>query len=79
MNEKELKIRYTAKVKFWYQRFEALSDVIDKLQAGLERQKEIIEKVVCENTQLVIELRNLQQEKEEMKFDHVELESNNVL
>ncbi len=74
MNSAELEKRYRNRVRFWYQRFEALSDIIDKLQTTLEAQRKLIEKIVNENTQLVIELRDLQQQKEEMSFDNVVLE-----
>ena len=73
MNEKELEIRYKAKVKFWYLKFERLSTEIDQLQTELERLKKITERVNSENTQLVIELRKLQEEQTEMKFNHIKL------
>ncbi|GAI96688.1 unnamed protein product [marine sediment metagenome] len=74
MNQKELEKRYRSKVKFWFERFEALSNITDKLQTELEAQRKIIEKVACENVQVINELRSLQQEKEEMEFDHIELQ-----
>lgn len=74
MNPSELEIRYKAKVKFWYLKFERLSTEIDQLQTELERLKKITERVNSENTQLRIELTGLQEEEREMKFNHVELE-----
>ncbi|MBA7606875.1 hypothetical protein ES703_14026 [subsurface metagenome] len=69
MTEKELKIR----VKFWYLKFERLSTEIDQLHTELERLKKITERVNSENTKLVIELKKLQEQQSEMKFDHIEL------
>jgi len=74
VNTKELKIRYENRVRFWYKKFIELSDITDKLQAGLERQKEIIEKVACQNVQVIKELEALKEEQTEMCFDNISLE-----
>jgi hypothetical protein len=81
MNEKELKIRYQNRVRFWYKKFIELSDITDKLHNTLERQKieierqrKLVEKVVCQNCEVMQELQQLKQEKEEMSFSDVTLE-----
>ena len=81
MTEKELKIRYQNRVRFWYKKFTELSDITDKLHIRLEtqkieieRQRELVEKVVCENSKVMQELQQLKEQSEEMSFCHVELE-----
>ncbi len=69
-----IELKYKQKVAFWYERLEALTNITDRLQSELERQKKIVEKVVSENTQLVIELKQLQEEQRVMSFSNITLE-----
>ena len=80
MTEKELKIRYENRVRFWWKKFTELSDITDKLHIRLERQKieierqrELVEKVVCENSKVMQELQQLKEQSEEMSFSNIEL------
>jgi len=73
MNKSELEIRYKAKVRLWYVRFERLSNEIEEIHIELSGLVERVDKIVLENAQVMIELRKLEQEKEEMKFDNIVL------
>lgn len=81
MNEKELKIRYQNRVRFWYKKFIELSDITDKLHNRLEKQKieieaqrKLVEKVVCENSKVMQELQQLREQEQKMSFSNIELE-----
>ena len=74
MNQKELEIRYKAKVKFWYEKFTGLSTEIDQLHTELERQRKKVEKLVCENFEVLKELERIKQQSEKMEFSNIELE-----
>lgn len=81
MNQSELEIRYKAKVRFWYEKFIKISDQVDLLHTILEKQKieiekqrKLVEKLVCQNAEVIQELRELQEEQTEMSFDNISLE-----
>lgn len=74
MNQKELEIRYKAKIKFWYLKFQRLSDQNDELQTEIERQKKIVDKNAIEIVQVIQELEQLKQQSEEMTFSNIALE-----
>jgi len=73
MNIAELETRYKAKVRTWHVKFERLSNEIDELHIELLGLVERVDKIVLENMQVMVELRKLEQEKEEMSFDNVSL------
>lgn len=74
MQKSELEIRYRAKVRFWWKKFEEIKNEIDQLQIINEKLTKRLEKVSYENTQIVIELAALKQESEEMTFSNIGLE-----
>lgn len=73
MNQSELEKRYRSKVRFWYLKFERLSDQNDELQKEIERLGKIVDKNAGEIVQVIKELEQLKQEKEEMSFSNIEL------
>ena len=73
-NKSELEIRYKAKVRLWYLRFERLSNDIEEIQKKLAELTERIDKIAMEDFQVMNELKKLEQEKEEMSFENVSLE-----
>lgn len=81
VNKTVLKIHYENRVKFWYKQFSEFSTEVEWLKSELEKQRKIVEKqrkivekLSSQNTQLIIELRDLQQQKEEMSFSDIKLQ-----
>jgi len=74
MNEAELKIRYESKVRFWFEKFERLSNENEELLIEIERISKIANRNSNEIFQVIKELEALKQQSEKMEFDHVELQ-----
>lgn len=81
MNKSEIEIRYRAKVRFWWEKFESISNEIselssqkEQLQIKLQDFTKRLDKITNENLKIIIELRKLQEEKEEMSFNNIALE-----
>lgn len=74
MQKSELEKRYRSKVRFWFLRFERLSNENDELQTEIERQRKIVDKNSSEIVEVIRELRELQEEKETMEFSNLTLE-----
>ena len=74
MNQKELEIRYRNRVRFWYLRFERLSNQNDELQAEIERLGKIVGKNASEIVEIIQELEQLKQQSQKMEFSNITLE-----
>ncbi len=74
MNQKELEIRYRNRVRFWFLRFERLSNQNDELQAEIERLGKIVGKNASEIVEIIQELKQLKQQSEKMEFSNISLE-----
>lgn len=70
MNEKELQ----TKRRFWFLKFERLSNQNDKLQTEIERMKKIVDRSAVEIVQVVQELNQIKQQEQKMSFENIVLE-----
>ncbi len=70
MNEKELQ----TKRRFWYLKFERISNQNDELQIEIERQRNIVEQNAVEIVQVIQELEQLKQQEQKMSFENIVLE-----